>query len=134
MDKLKIRFSKLDNTLQRLKESIDVFKTTEEGSISYTFMRDSVIKRFEFTFDIFWKCIKVFLSEKHKINVASPRATFKESFIQNIITEEDLIICEKMIADRNNTVHGYNESMAEKIVRNSLSYYDAILQISKRIK
>jgi nucleotidyltransferase substrate binding protein (TIGR01987 family) len=134
VDKLNIRLSKLNDALERFKKSLEIFKKTEEGSHLYTLIRDSVIQRFEFTFDIFWKCLKDVLSEKYKINIASPRFIFRESFTQQLITKQELEVFENMINDRNNTSHGYDEMMSEKIARKALSHYDYMINVSKKIK
>ena len=77
--------------------------------------------------------LKDFLSEQYKINVASPRATFRESFTQKFITKQDLEIFENMLNDRNNTSHGYDEIMSEKIAQKASSHYDYMVNVSQRL-
>jgi len=48
---------------------------------------DLVVKRFEFTYEMSWKCIKRYL-DYIGIECHSPRDCFKEAFSQKIITDE----------------------------------------------
>lgn len=76
-------------------------------------VRDSAIKRFEMTFDLAWKMVKAFLEEYHNTACASPRNCFREAFRLGLIDYDEywLEICKL----RNETVHTYNEVLAEKI-------------------
>jgi nucleotidyltransferase substrate binding protein (TIGR01987 family) len=101
MDRINLRVTHLNKALARFNESINLFKATNSGDKLYTQLRDSVIKRFEFSVDIFWKCLKDYLNINHKINVASPKAVMQECFNQRVINETDLQMFMNMIDDRN---------------------------------
>src|SRR3989338_5041108 len=60
------------------------------------FMRDSAIKRFEFTFDLAWKTIKAFLEDKG-LSCTSPVSCFKEAYHQGLI-EYDEKLAEEVYA------------------------------------
>jgi len=77
------------------------------------FMRDSAIKRFEFSFDLAWKTIKAFMETKG-VFCASPVACFKEAYRQRLIPYDDIWI-QEMIETRNKTVHSYDEDLAEEV-------------------
>jgi nucleotidyltransferase substrate binding protein (TIGR01987 family) len=76
-------------------------------------VRDSAIKRFEFTFDLCWKSLKVYLNEKKGIVCASPKDCFKEAYRQGIIDYDEVWI--RFVDLRNETAHTYQEEMAEKV-------------------
>lgn len=90
--------SRLEESLRRPKDS---------------FMRDSSIQRFEFTFDVAWKALKSYLEDQLKVRCASPRACLREAYAQKLIPYE--IHWLKMADDRNLTAHMYKESVADEV-------------------
>jgi len=134
VERLNLRLSVLSKALDRFKDALDLFKTIDESEKIYSHIRDSVIQRFEFSVDIFWKCLKDYLGLKHKINLASPRSVMKECFAQRIIDEEELKIFEDMIDDRNDTSHVYNEIMSQDIAENAYEYYRLIMIVKARLQ
>ncbi len=40
--------------------------------------RDAAIQRFEFVFELFWKIVKLYLSDWEKIHCYSPKSCFRE--------------------------------------------------------
>jgi nucleotidyltransferase substrate binding protein (TIGR01987 family) len=94
-----------------------------------TFIRDSAIKRFEFTFDLSWKLIKAYLEEIHGIICASPKKCFREAYKQGLV-EYDTIWLE-MTDERNQISHMYKEELAEELYKklpNFLTYFQELLQ------
>ncbi len=77
--------------------------------------RDATIKRFEFTFEIVWKTLKLFLEHQgHECN--SPRSTIRKAFTEGLIaTPEEADIWLRMLEDRNLTSHTYDEGLARRI-------------------
>ena len=73
---------------------------------------DATIKRFEFTYECFWKSIKRLLQE-HGIVTKNPKDTMKAAFSQEWIDAERLWI--NMRDDRNMTSHEYNHHEAKAI-------------------
>jgi len=108
--------------LDRLEESIQIFKRYSKADDLYNTCRDSVIQRFEFSFDLFWKCLKDYLEKQYGISVASPRGVFRNIFEQGLVSEKEYELLESMIGDRNDTSHRYDQAMAEEIVHNVSSY------------
>lgn len=74
--------------------------------------RDSAVKRFEFTVELAWKSIQMFLREQ-KIICRSPKESFKEAFKFGLIKDDPRWI--EMIEDRNLTVHTYDENFAKEV-------------------
>lgn len=115
MERLNVRLTVLTKALDRLKEALDLLKITDSDKQIYSHIRDSVIQRFEFSVDIFWKCLKDHLDAKHKINLASPRFVMKECFAQN------------------DTSHRYDENMSEDIAENAYEYHSLMILVKKRL-
>lgn len=97
-------FDKLEKAFHKLKEGVEVAKTEIE--------KDGAIQRFEFTFELFWKTLKIYL-EFLGVEAKSPRACIKEAFKMGIIDDDEIFL--DMLEDRNLTSHIYDESTAEKI-------------------
>lgn len=76
-------------------------------------IKDSAIQRFEFSLDLAWKTLKAFLEEKNGILVNSPKEAFREAFRQGLIEYEENWLT--MVDLRNQTVHTYNQDLADKI-------------------
>ena len=73
---------------------------------------DGVIQRFEFTFELLWKTLKIFLEDKGII-CRSPKDCLKNAFKYGLFTDEELFL--KMLEDRNITTHIYNRKDSRKI-------------------
>ena len=76
-------------------------------------VRDSAIKRFEFTLDLSWKLVKTCLEETHGVIVASPKEAVRQAYKQGLIDYDEKWL--EMIDDRNEIVHMYKEELAEKL-------------------
>lgn len=91
-------------------------------------VRDAVIQRFEFTFETAWKALKRVLEDLGLPDRNSPREVIKESYVQELITGEDIWL--QMIRDRNLTLHLYLESLAKEIAdRVNHDYEQAFQQL-----
>ncbi len=78
-------------------------------------VRDATIQRSEFTFEVVWKTLKLYL-ERQGYECGGPRPTLKKAFAENLIsTPEEADIWLRMIGDRNLTSHAYDEALANRI-------------------
>lgn len=128
MDKtLDLKLDNLATALSRLKESLDMQETD--------IVRDSAIKRFEFTHEVCWKTARRFLREKHGIDAASPKNVFRELRVVDLINDKETQMALKMTGDRNEIVHTYREQAAEELYKRIKDdYYLLMFEIHKRIK
>ena len=83
---------------------------------------DLVVKRFEFTYEMSWNCIKRYL-DYVGIECYSPRDCFKEAFSQKIIADETVWI--DMIEQRNISSHVYDEDEIKEILGKIGDYKNA---------
>ena len=96
------------------------------------FIRDSAIKRFEFTFDLSWKLIKAFLEEEKGIKCVSPKDCFREAYHQNIIEYDEFWL---QITDwRNDAVHTYGEGFADDFYEKLPKTLKCFKSLAKNIK
>lgn len=106
MSKSKLKFEKFQKALLSL-EAIYLKPMQDDRSNV-----DATIQRFEFTFELAWKFLKNYFSERG-IELNYPKEVFKEAFNVNLISNEDVWI--KMLQDRNMTSHTYDEKLADEI-------------------
>ena len=84
-----------------------------EKSDGHAVIRDGVIQRFEFTYELAWKATKAYLEEIGLVDRNSPKAVIKEAYAQKLICHEQNWLA--MLDDRHKIVHVYNEQMAKDI-------------------
>lgn len=90
-------------------------------------IRDAIIQRFEFTFEVVWKTPKLYL-ERQGHECGGPRPTLKKAFAENLIPtagESDLWL--QMLEDRNLTSHAYDEALAQRIHSHIVRDYAPLL-------
>lgn len=104
MKKLQKTFRDLKKAVRNLKEAVKVAKTQLEI--------DGVIQRFEFTFELAWKTIRLFLDEEG-IECKSPKMAIKEAYAYGFIKNERVWL--KILRDRNLTTHIYHKEMSRRI-------------------
>ena len=108
MERIKELKESYENALSRLREAL-----SEEISKNPLAV-DGTIQRFEFTFELAWKLAKAILERGGvQLKTIYPRSIIKETFAAGIITDEMGWL--KMLDDRNETSHIYNEEHALKI-------------------
>lgn len=92
-------------------------------------VRDAAIQRYEFSFELLWKTIKLHLSENEGITCNSPKSCFRELGRNIKLNEKEIETCLQMTNDRNLSVHTYSEKMAKILYKRTFKY----LEISKKI-
>ena len=124
MEKLKLRSETAIKALKTLEEIVE-----EPYS---AIVRDASIKRFEYSFDIFWKLIKDYLRVQEGIECASPKSCFREAFKVGILSEEETVKVLEMTDDRNLSTHTYDEEAIEEIYQQVRDYWKLMDDICKR--
>jgi nucleotidyltransferase substrate binding protein (TIGR01987 family) len=92
-----------------------------------TAIRDAVIQRFEFSFELVWKGLKLYL-ERQGHECGGPRPTLKKAFAEGLIaTPEEADVWLQMLDDRNLTSHAYDEALATRIYQHVVRDYSRLL-------
>ena len=113
------RKAELQNAAKRLREAVAQPDTD--------LVRDAVIQRFEFTFELVWKSLKLYL-ERQGLDSGGPRATLKNAFTEGLINSPDEAdVWLRMLEDRNLASHAYDEALARRIYQNVTRDYVALL-------
>lgn len=123
-DDLKFALGSFENALASLSTGIKEAKRELE--------KDGVIQRFEFTFELMWKSLKLFLYEEG-IECKSPKNCLIRAFKYGIIQNEQTVL--DMLDDRNNSTHVYNKEESEEIFRRiKKSYIGELSTIFRKLK
>src|ERR1700691_5756707 len=108
MVKTFVRLESLDQALDRLDESLALLKNSRFSDIHAT-LRDSTIKRFELSYELFWKSARDILEDIFGVTAKSPRLVFDNLLTQEFITREEHAELLDMLSDRNLSTHTYEE-------------------------
>lgn len=128
MRNLDFKYMNLKKAYDRLKEVSDLYDGKNE------IIRDSLIQRFEFTYELTHKTLKEFMNYAGvTLENSFPRTIFKKAYVNNIISDESVWI--NLLEDRNSTSHIYNEKLANEIAeRIAIKYVDAIGELIKNLE
>lgn len=133
MERVKIRAQTFEKALTSLEVPIKKSKMSFDKEIQ-EMIRDSLIKRFEYTFETFWQFLKQLLEDSYGIQAVGTRNIFKEALRINLISESELEILLNMVLDRNETVHAYKENVADEIAQDIPDYYKTMKTIFERLQ
>lgn len=119
MKRYEERKQDLDNAIKSLKEGLIL--EPDELRI------DGILQRFEFTFELAWKCMKDYLEIQGVIaSIGSPREIIQLAFKHNMIDNGEKWI-EMMIA-RNSLSHMYYKSISREIYEKIKCEYIFLLE------
>ena len=102
---LKIDLGPLEKAYLSLKKATE--KEKDE------FIRDSVIQRFEFTFELSWKTLKRYFEWNQKLSESNVKNIFRTAGNQGLIDSVEQWF--EFHRARNETSHTYDEKKAEEI-------------------
>ena len=108
--------------LERLGEALDRPKDD--------IVRDAAIRRFEFTFELLWKALKV-RAEADGLRTVSPREALRAAWQLRLLDEDERVF--QMLEDRNRTSHLYNAVMAEDVFSRIPGYHALMTEVAARI-
>jgi nucleotidyltransferase substrate binding protein (TIGR01987 family) len=103
-DRLQLRVGEFVKAVTRLNEAC-------QQPVN-SFIRDSVIQRFEFSFELGWKMLKVRL-ESEGLQASTPRQTIQEALQAGMLQDGNQ--WSEMLRMRNLTSHTYDEALAETV-------------------
>lgn len=74
-------------------------------------VRDAIIQRFEFTFELAWKSMRQCLKARYEKDINNPRDVIEESYKNKMI--DDFGAWKVLLRTRNFTTHLYDENESE---------------------
>ena len=84
--------------------------------------RDAAIQRFEYTCEASWKALQLGLRQEEGIEATSPKRIARASRQVGLLDDAQTQLALTMVDDRNQTVHTYNEAVAEAIYSRLATY------------
>ena len=104
------------------KESIEEYNQTHSDTV-----RDGVIQRFEFTFELGWKALKEYMLDAGMQNTLQfPKQVLREAYAAELIDDESVWL--DMLNARNQTSHIYDDHTAAVIAAKIQNAYLPELQ------
>lgn len=100
----------------------------------YLPMVASVIKNFELTYETCWKFLRHYLFEKEGVEANSPRMVFRACSEREILPKElaeELVV---LIDARNETVHTYDQEVAERVIADILKHSQVFARVLELIE
>ena len=128
---LRKKLEDFESAMCRLEEAY--LKARKTGYEEYPYFRDSAIQRFEFTVELFWKSVKLFMREIEGVDCRSPKSCVREFFSAGYLDEVEATMLLQMIDDRNMTSHTYREEIAERIFAKLENYIKVLKEVASRI-
>lgn len=112
----------------KLKEVSDIYDGKNE------IIRDSLIQRFEFTYELTHKTMKEFMKYLGvTLENSFPRTIFKKAYVNNLISDDKVWI--NLLEDRNSTSHIYNENLANEVADRIIKdYVNAIGELVENLE
>jgi len=99
------------------------------------FTRDSVVQRFEYTFELCWKNLKRYLESDKPLTDDSIRGILREAHQRRLISEIDLWF--EFQKSRNLTSHTYNKDTAKDVYQSAIKLpplcKELILNLEKKL-
>lgn len=121
MRSVDFKFMNLKKAYSRLKEVSDIYDGKND------IIRDSLIQKFEFTYELTHKTLKEFMKYLGvTLENSFPRTIFKKAFVNNLISDDKVWI--NLLEDRNLTSHIYNENMADEIADRIVTKYVSAIE------
>jgi len=121
--------------IQPLKKALTSLERAIQQPLN-EFNRDSVIQRFEFTFELCWKAMQKILEADRPLEDLSVKGILREAAKKNLISNLELWF--KFQESRNLTSHTYNEITAEEVYKTAVQLpneaHYVLTQLEKKIK
>jgi len=123
----------IEKAIKSFGKAIDTYSLNSKDE----FIRDSVIQRFEYSYELSTKIIKRYLSETSanpsSINEMSFQEQIREGYTKGIL-KNSWDMWKKYREDRNTTSHAYNERDAIDIARDVQVFYSEAIYLLQKLK
>ncbi len=145
MERIKDKIVILQQALNSLEKSIALFKEhelicksdpTEKNAEIVLAMQGYMIQCFEFSVDLFWKTLKVYLEDRGAVLEFenTPKSVIRACVEARLLSESEGEACIKMINNRNETSQLYKLEVAEIVGSKVPGYYSLMSMLIDRIQ
>jgi len=137
MERLTLKITIFYKALKTLEVSFAVLEKAKKNPDT-TFIlsaQDSVIKRFEYCYDFFWKIIKLYLEKAYNlVDVNSPKSVFRACVKHKLCSEKEGEQLLEMVNSRNLTTHTYDINEVERILPHIPNHFTLMKTIINRVE
>jgi nucleotidyltransferase substrate binding protein (TIGR01987 family) len=137
MEKLAKKYNNLVRIHQGLALSIDRYrKALADKTIDLETReerRDSLIKRFELTYDLLWKYLREYVIAIGGISADSPRKVFQQCLFLGLTNEKETEELIDLVEDRNLTTHVYDIDVANQVASDIQKHHDVISAVIMKV-
>lgn len=119
---------------EQFSRHLEILQRADKEDLENEFIISGIIDKFYLQFELGWKVLKELLAYEGRSETAtgSPRAIIKAAYACFDFIDETIWL--KMLRERNDTTHIYNEEAARELVENILkSYTNAFVVMQKAI-
>ena len=129
----KLDLEPLQKAIRSLKTSIDAYTLDKQNE----FIRDSFIKRFEYSYELSHKIVKRYLSivspDPNSINEMTFQELIRQAYTKGIL-ENSWDMWKLYKEARNNSSHSYNEDKAITIANDIEIFYSEAIYLLKKLQ
>ena len=123
------RLATFGNALKKLEVVIELSKQR----VLNDFEKDSLVKRFEFTYEMAWKLMMSYEKENGITQILGSKDVVRHAFSMSLIANGEAWM--DMIDARNKTSHLYDEEMANDVIDDILyTYYPLLYELQEKMK
>jgi nucleotidyltransferase substrate binding protein (TIGR01987 family) len=124
----KQRFENYKTALSRLEKLVELSTEHELDDVE----QEALIQRFEYTQDLSWKVIKDFYESLGEVGVQGSRDAFQLAFNRGLIKNASAFM--QSIKSRNDSLHTYNEAIAQQVYLDIVEvYYAAFIELKQAL-
>ncbi len=137
MERLELDLIQLKKSLVTLGTAFTVEQQLRQTSNEQFILaaQDSIIQRFEYCYEGFWKFLKRYLEQRYMLDdISSPKKVFRACVKMEIYSTQIGDIFIDMADDRNETSHTYSIESARLILSDIPRYYATIVSIVQHIE
>lgn len=136
MESLSVKYEAIVRLLDAFETAIDLYyEAKDDLKIDVTVreaFRDSVIKRFELSYDLLWKYLREYIGVVQGTYADSPRKVFDLCFQYGVTQADEEFLLFGMIKSRNLTTHTYDVNLANEMAEKVSEYYQVMREIIMR--
>lgn len=123
MKNREFKYMNLKKAFGKLMQASELYDGEDE------IVRDSLIQRFEFTYELTHKTLQEFMKYMGvTLEDNFPRTIFKKAYVNHLISDDKVWI--RLLEDRNATSHIYSENLANEVAgRIKGEYVEAIREL-----
>ena len=128
--RLKILTEQFSAALEDFKISLEIEVSRFEATVGDV-IKNGQVQKFEFTIELLWKMLKVFLYEKHGIDAGSPKQAIRTYFELGFCEYQDAETMLEAVDTRNRLSHVYKKETFEDIYAQMKKYKDLFDRVFK---